>query len=505
MQNIYDILSVAGNASNKEINAALRQLVRRYNEETAEGSRDSAEALQFINLARLTFADSVRRARYDADLTAFQAEQAQIIAEQQQSAGKKSPARARPSPAFALTAGRTAATIIPWPVSAAAGLASAEYTTLDPIMIEIPIDENLSYLKLANGPGPPAKAHDLNAVLLARGSTAKRSTAPHPLPRLAARLLDYGLWGVALALLLHTLGHAGWLSAAVTQWLANPFIASVLITLSWAIVEAGLLLFFSATPGKYLLNIRVALNVSNPYAAMNPGANVAAALVRASHVCWRGMAIGIVPLCLLTSWRSRRKLISFKETTWDFDSDCLVTHGKVAPLQGLVAFTLLFLGAWFYVVQWSMPFQQTVSMGWQSSRAGFFAAQEMWQVLGGNLPAYARQEVPAAPARENRTMTLEKDAQTLVDRHDWQLLSRLCLGWTREDPRYASAWYCYGRARFQLGDHSGAITALKRGRLLAPQNDDIRRLLKDASRVAMQQKQMRERPETGQYRQESEE
>src|SRR5947208_1932516 len=82
MQNLYDILGVARNASNKEINAALRQLVRRYSDETALGALDSSKALKFVNHARLTFADPQRRAQYDAELVAAETEARRAAAEQ---------------------------------------------------------------------------------------------------------------------------------------------------------------------------------------------------------------------------------------------------------------------------------------------------------------------------------------------------------------------------------------------------------------------------------------
>ncbi|MBA2689538.1 MAG: hypothetical protein H0U63_01895, partial [Burkholderiales bacterium] len=101
----------------------------------------------------------------------------------------------------------------------------------------------------------------------------------------------------------------------------------------------------------------------------------------------------------------------------------------------------------------------------------------------------------------DRTVLLEKEAQTLIDQRQWKNLSEHCSAWKREDERNAAAWSCYGRARHELADYSGAITSLKRAVLLAPQNDDIRGLLKNASLVDMQQKQLRKRIDADQNRQ----
>lgn len=531
MQNLYDILGVARSASNKDINAALRQLVRRYNEETAHGTRDSTEALKFINRARLTFADAERRAQYDAELAAFGVEQARLAVESEVAAlqiserqvGEQQPS-AQPLAASLdnvirfddlVTASRIA---MPGKASQTAGVAALrsasasvpaldlrldrlslgkaalEPETLDSVLMPIPMGDDFERMQFTAAPPMPAgpAGLDLRSILASQDSTDKRSTAPRPAARFTARFIDYALWGVLLALLLHYLAGAGTLAAGTAQMLTSPFIAPIIITASWALVEAVLLIFFPVTPGKFLLNIRVAMNVSNPYAAADPGAHFAASFARAFRAWWRGMAGGITPIFVLTLFKARKKLLSFKETTWDFDSDCLTTHGKVNAAGGLLAILLLFGGAWLYGSHWAPPFWQTLTVGWRSSEAGFAAGRQMWKVLGGDLPTYGK-EIPAPPAKENRTVAMEQEAQALTDKQQWQDLSEHCLAWRREDERNANAWFCYGRARHQLADYTGAISALKRAALLAPQDDDIRRLLRDASLNDMQQRQLRKR------------
>jgi hypothetical protein len=338
-----------------------------------------------------------------------------------------------------------------------------------------------------------AKGYDFRSILATRDSEAKRSTAPRPLPRLAARLIDYGLWGILLTFLLKFLVSIGLVTPALAELLGNPFLAPILITFTWAGVEGILLIFFPITPGKFLLNIRVAFNVSNPYASSDPGALVASSFARAFRVWRRGVGCGLIPFYFFSMARACRKLLNFKETTWDFDGDCLVTHGKSVLVGGTVASVLLVGGGWLYFNHWAGPFQHTLTAGLHEAGTAADNLKEMYKVLRGDMPSMAKPLPPAPPVKENRTVALEQEARTLLDNRRWLDLSEHCRAWTRENERNAAAWFCYGRARHELKDYSGATIALKRAALLAPQNDDIRRLLQETSLAEMQQIQLRKR------------
>lgn|GEM_PF-6975142 len=512
MQNLYGILGVARNASNKEINAALRQLVRRYNEETANGTLDSADALRFVNHARLTFSNAERRARYDAELANFEIERAK--AEQQATAPTAEVPESAPDditrfdnePAVSATTPVVneappisqpipEPTPPPSPVSQSQPLQPIESSdsSFDSVLVPIPLDQNTGRMTfLGTAKAIPGMGKELGSLLAAHGKKRQRSTAPEPGLRLAARLVDYGLWGIILAVALTYLSSAEIFSYQTVQILANPFVAPFIVTTSWIPIEALLLIFLPVTPGKFLLNIRVAANVSNPYAYNDPGALVSASFLRAFFVWWRGMAAGIFPFYLFTLVHGRKKLIDFKETTWDFDSDCLVTHGHVQLPKAALAALLVGGMVWIYAAYWVVPFWKTLSTGWQMAASGASTAKETWKILHGDMPTYGK-EIPPAPAKENSTVALEKTAQELTDKRDWSNLSAHCEAWTKEEARNASAWFCYGRARKELGDHAGAIAALKRAALLDPKNDDIRRLLKDSSQIEMQKKLLRNR------------
>ena len=59
-----------------------------------------------------------------------------------------------------------------------------------------------------------------------------RTSEPRPWNRLAARLFDYAIWGLVLALLLSELHSAGIVSDDVAFWLGHPLLAPMLITLT---------------------------------------------------------------------------------------------------------------------------------------------------------------------------------------------------------------------------------------------------------------------------------
>src|SRR5205823_8411346 len=57
-----------------------------------------------------------------------------------------------------------------------------------------------------------------------------RTSEPRPWNRLGARMFDYAIWGIVLALLLSELHAAGIVSDPMTLWLSHPLVAPVVIT-----------------------------------------------------------------------------------------------------------------------------------------------------------------------------------------------------------------------------------------------------------------------------------
>ena len=65
---LYEALGIAQAASDEEVRAALRRVIRRYYAKTRDGQGNVEEALRFINHASRILADPERRKRYDQEL-----------------------------------------------------------------------------------------------------------------------------------------------------------------------------------------------------------------------------------------------------------------------------------------------------------------------------------------------------------------------------------------------------------------------------------------------------
>src|SRR5580765_3344700 len=65
---LYEALGVPQVATDEEVRAALRRLIRKYYAKTRDGQGDVEEALRFINHASRILSDPERRVRYDEEL-----------------------------------------------------------------------------------------------------------------------------------------------------------------------------------------------------------------------------------------------------------------------------------------------------------------------------------------------------------------------------------------------------------------------------------------------------
>ncbi len=513
MQNYYDLLGVSRDAPIKEINAALRTLVRRYNEESAKGQIDSGEALKFVNVARYTFADPKRRAHYDGELLEFEAkqrEQEQVVAEDEnivdaQEEETNEVAELDPMveieslpPENINKVDRNFKASSPNPVHLTTRPAnfptaedSSDFLDVNSVLTPITLNPQSDQLHFTSALGVDFENDEGLESLLGNNKSEKRSTAPNPPLRFAARFIDYGLWGILLWLGLKGLETFGFLSAETFALLIHPLLAPIIIVISWMLIESIIMIYFPKTPGKYLLNIHVAATVNNPYADKDPNALIAAAFLRASLICWRGIGLGIFPVYLFTLLKSRKNLMKSKESSWDFESDSLVTHGHVSLINRVIVLGLLVAITWAYTAQWTIPAWNMAKITEKSLNKGFSIAQDGYNVIHG-MQNYGK-ELPPTPAKENRTVELEKTAQNLIDKQDWPKLAKHCQSWAKENSQSAIAWYCYGQALAEMKEDKGAIIALKRATNLAPQNDNVRRLLRDVSKREMLERQLRNR------------
>src|SRR5947208_5670470 len=66
---LYEALGIPQAASDEEVRAALRRLIRKYYTKTRDGQGNLEEALRFINHASRILSDPQHRARYDQELS----------------------------------------------------------------------------------------------------------------------------------------------------------------------------------------------------------------------------------------------------------------------------------------------------------------------------------------------------------------------------------------------------------------------------------------------------
>ena len=71
---LYEALGISPTASDEDVRASLRRLIRKYYTKTRDGHGNVEEALRFINHASRILSDSDRRRRYDQELAVSLAE-----------------------------------------------------------------------------------------------------------------------------------------------------------------------------------------------------------------------------------------------------------------------------------------------------------------------------------------------------------------------------------------------------------------------------------------------
>ena len=120
-----------------------------------------------------------------------------------------------------------------------------------------------------------------------------RTSEPRPWHRLAARMFDYSIWGLVLALLLSQLRALGVVPDAA-RVLARRIRCSrrSLVTATWMPIEALLITAVGTTPGKWLFGIYLQFSISDAYARRNTSAQLMRGLKRALRVWVEGVACG---------------------------------------------------------------------------------------------------------------------------------------------------------------------------------------------------------------------
>jgi uncharacterized RDD family membrane protein YckC len=345
-----------------------------------------------------------------------------------------------------------------------------------------------------------------------------RTSEPQPWNRLAARLFDYAIWGLVLALLLSELRRVGVVPAGLAYWLGHPLLAPIVITATWVPVEALLIAGLGTTPGKWLFGVYLQFSISNAYARRDASAQVRRGLSRALRVWWSGIGCGIVPVSAVLIAVAYEKVAHDQETEWDFAEDCLVTHGPPGMLN--IATGVLGLAAmlWLYGVAWHQPMADSFS--W--ARAGIASVAHMSSdsqatPVGGSgkisaLPSPAPSvamptvsvgnAVPGSPSaigsastpsvdpdvtalmaeRRAKIGALKAEGPRMLAAGNWRRAAELCRDWTDLDLGNADAWRCLGQAQQALGNYNDALHAFRRAKQYDPNDRALDAAIERAQR-----------------------
>jgi DnaJ-like protein/RDD family protein/tetratricopeptide repeat protein len=604
---LYEALGIPQAASDEEVRASLRRLIRKYYAKTRDGQGNVEEALRFINHASRILSDPDRRKRYDNELALSAGTTEQKIAHvvtnavadegEQTDVGTEAVDKLAealadpletgldaedPKPEINLhhpgltervvSFGRSPLLTFLMCVLFAAFIAAAimSVTPADTVLVakQVLVWLTLALIALTAVYGivhgiawarrrsaPPALSlapqtdlailnwrrersvflgtdhpqedaswiFQLRMAELERAKSG-RTSEPRPWHRLAARLFDYALWGLVLALLLSELRGADFVPEHVAWWLGHPLVAPVLITLSWIPIESLLIASLGTTPGKWLFGVYLQFSISDAYARRDARAHLERGLKRAFRVWWEGVACGFPLLAPILIAVAYEKLAQNQETDWDFAQDCLVTHGPPGILNALTGVCGLAAMLWLYGVAWHQPMADSIV--W--ARATITDALPSPDVLsnfagGGGLigglsptsksegaasPAtstIARASVtpslPAAPTtadtisaprasaapddpidpqlaaefaeRRAKVAVLKVEGPRMLRAGNWRRAAELCRTWTDLDLSSADAYRCLGQAWQAQGYHQDAIAAFRKAKQFDPSDHEL--------------------------------
>ncbi len=346
----------------------------------------------------------------------------------------------------------------------------------------------------------------LRMAELERAKSGRTSEA-RPWQRLAARIFDYAIWGLVLALLLSELRALGAVPETLSYLLGHPLLAPILITGSWVPIEALLIASVGTTPGKWLFGVFLQFSISDAYARRDTRAQLQRALQRSFRVWWEGIACGFPLLAPVLIAVAYEKIAQNQETDWDFAQDVLVTHGPPGVLNTVTGVCGLAAMLWLYGVAWHQPMAEsiawartTIADAWPSSStfsAGFAggggpitgkrppAASGVAGISVAKAPsslAATPEPSDAATAPLANSVPIDVDVATLFAERrakvavvsvegprmlragNWRRAAELCKAWTELELANADSYRCLGQALQAQGYHQDAIAAFRKAK-----------------------------------------
>jgi uncharacterized RDD family membrane protein YckC len=357
-----------------------------------------------------------------------------------------------------------------------------------------------------------------------------RTSEPRPWHRLAARMFDYAIWGLLLALLLSQLRALGMVPERWAYLLAHPLLAPILVTLSWVPIEALLITSVGTTPGKWLFGLYLQFSISDAYAPRNTRAQLIRGFARATRVWCQGVGCGFPLLAPISIAVAHERLVEHQETDWDFAEDCLVTHGPAGVMNTITGVCGLASMIWLYGVAWQQPMAEVIA--W--TEAAVVAALPTTTSLKGDisnasgrierllpalptlpaastllhLPGVARLGTQAdasstAPgSQDNRTDQGPSDAEfsammaarraridilkgegpRMLRAGNVRRALELCRAWVDLDLANAQAWSCLGHAQQAAGEYQEALNAFRKARQHDPYDRSLDGAIEGAQR-----------------------
>ena len=347
-----------------------------------------------------------------------------------------------------------------------------------------------------------------------------RTSEPRPWHRLAARMFDYAIWGLLLALALSQLRGLGIVSERFGHWLAHPLLAPVAITLTWTPIEALLITAVGTTPGKWLFGIYLQFSISNAYARRDTRTQLLRGVSRSLRVWIQGMGCGfplVAPVLVAIAYE---RLAEHQETDWDFAEDCLVTHSPAGVLNTVTGVCGLASMVWLYGVAWQQPMVDSLAWTKTAVTAALPSPESVRGTManaGGQidrlLPALpslqsARDALPgtASPAnvssgdgaasqaskdvvarvppsdaefnamvaaRRARVEMLKIEGPRMLRAGNARRAEELCRAWVELDLANADAWRCLGHAQQTQGAHQDALTSFRKAKQYAPNDRSL--------------------------------
>src|SRR6266550_1350074 len=344
-----------------------------------------------------------------------------------------------------------------------------------------------------------------------------RTSEPQPWNRLAARMFDYAIWGLVLAIILSELRGAGVLSPSAAYWLGYPLIAPIVITASWVPIEALLIAALGTTPGKWLFGVYLQFSISDAYARRDAKSQIQRGFRRAFRVWWSGMGCGVVPVAAVLIAYAYEKVAREQETEWDFAEDCLVTHGPSGTLNMATGVLGLAAMLWLYGVAWHQPMAESIDwMGstvsnavrWPSASSGTLATNSGKIGVGSSrivtgstvantnpktVPANIATAAPDSASvdpdvttliaqRRAKVSALKIEGLRMLAAGNWRRATDLCREWTDLDLGNADAWRCLGQAQQSLGNYHDSLAAYRRAKQYDPNDRSLDNAVERAQR-----------------------